>query len=131
QPANPRMAETHDVIIIGAGPNGLTAAAYLAKAGWRPLVLERRNTVGGIAVTEEFTRGFKVSSVLHAAGPFLPSIARDLALDRHGLSWIQTEARVFAPAPDGRAIVLYGDAARTARELEKISPHDAKGYLSF
>ncbi len=125
------MAEKRDVVVIGAGPNGLTAAAYLAKAGFRPVVLERRDVVGGLAVTEEFAPGFRVSSVLHAAGPFLPSIARDLALSRHGLSFIQTEVRVFAPAPDGRAIALYGDAAKTARELEKMSPHDAKGYLTF
>ena len=125
------MAEKRDVVIIGGGPNGLVAACYLAKAGFKPVVLEKRNVVGGIAVTEEFSPGFKASSVLHAAGPFLPSIARDLGLDGHGLSFIQTDVRVFAPAPDGRSITLYSDAARTARELEKGSAHDAKGYLSF
>jgi len=125
------MAEQKDVVIVGAGPNGLVAACYLAKAGLKPVVVERRNVVGGIAVTEEFAPGFHVSSVLHATGPFLPAIARDLGLERHGLSFIQTEARVFAPAPDGRGITLYGDAARTARELEGLSAHDAKGYLAF
>jgi phytoene dehydrogenase-like protein len=125
------VAEKKDVVIIGGGPNGLVAACYLARAGLKPVVLEKRHVVGGIAVTEEFAPGFKVSSVLHAAGPFLPSIARDLGLDKHGLSFIQTEVRVFAPAPDGRSITLYSDAARTARELEKVSAHDAKGYLSF
>lgn len=125
------MAEKRDVVVIGAGPNGLTAAAYLAKAGFRPVVLERRDVVGGLAVTEEFAPGFRVSSVLHAAGPFLPAIARDLDLTRHGLSLLQPDVRVFAPAPDGRAILLYGDAAKTARELEKTSPHDAKGYIAF
>ncbi len=125
------MAEKKDVVIVGGGPNGLVAACYLAKAGFKPVVVERRGVVGGIAVTEEFAPGFKVSSVLHAAGPFLPSIARDLELDRHGLSFIQTEVRVFAPAPDGRSITLYGDAVRTARELEKLSAHDGKGYLAL
>jgi phytoene dehydrogenase-like protein len=125
------MAEKRDVVIIGGGPNGLVAACYLAKAGLKPVVLEKRSVVGGIAVTEEFAPGFKASSVLHAAGPFLPSIARDLGLEKHGLTFIQPEVRVFAPAPDGRSITLYGDAARTARELEKLSPHDARGYLSF
>ena len=125
------MAEKRDVVIIGGGPNGLVAACYLAKAGLRPVVLEKRNVVGGIAVTEEFAPGFKASSVLHSTGPFLSSIARDLGLEKHGLSFIQTEVRVFAPAPDGRSITLYSDAARSARELEKVSPHDAKGYLSF
>jgi phytoene dehydrogenase-like protein len=125
------LAETKDVVVIGAGPNGLTAAAVLARAGFKSVVLERRPVVGGVAVTEEFTPGFKVSSLLHAAGPFLPSIASDLDLARHGLSFIQTEVRVLAVAPDGRAIALYGDPKRTASELEKLSPHDAKGYLEF
>ena len=125
------MAEKRDVVVIGAGPNGLTAAAYLAKAGLKPLVLERREIVGGLAVTEEFAPGFRVSSVFHATGPLLPAVARDLDLSRHGLALLQPDVRVFAPAADGRAIVLYGDAAKTARELETTSPHDAKGYLQF
>jgi phytoene dehydrogenase-like protein len=125
------MAARKDVVVIGGGVNGLTAAAYLAKAGLSTVVLEKRDLVGGVAVTEEFAPGFRVSTLLHAAGPFLPSIARELDLTRHGLSWIDTEARVFAPSTDGGAFTLYGDAARTARELEKISPHDAKGYLTF
>jgi phytoene dehydrogenase-like protein len=118
-----------DVIVLGAGPNGLTAAAYLAKAGHRPIVLERRPVVGGLAVTEEFAPGFRCSTVLHGAGPFRPSIVRDLGLERHGLSFIQTEVRVFAPSadPNGRGIALYGDAARTARELETLSKHDGGG----
>ena len=125
------MAETKDVVVIGGGPNGLTAAAYLAKAGLKVAVLERREVVGGVAVTEEFAPGFRASTLLHAAGPFLPSIARDLDLARHGLSFIQTETRVFAPALDGRAIALASDPQAAARSIEKISPHDAKGYLAF
>ena len=125
------MTEKKDVVIVGGGPNGLVAACYLAKAGLKTVVVERRGVVGGVAVTEEFAPGFKTSSVLHAAGPFLPSIARDLGLDRHGLSLIQTEVRVFAPGTDGRSFTLYGDAARTAAEIGKVSAHDAKGYLAF
>lgn len=119
------------IAIVGGGPNGLVAACYLAKAGWKPLVLERRETVGGVAVTEEFAPGFRCSSVLHVAGPFLPSIASDLGLDRHGLSWIQSEVRVFASSPDGRGLRLYGDPQKTAAELESVSPHDARGYVAF
>jgi phytoene dehydrogenase-like protein len=125
------MADSRDIVIIGGGPNGLVAAGYLAKAGWKPLVLERRETVGGVASTEEFTPGFRCSSVLQSAGPFLPSIAAELGLDRHGLSPIATDVRVFAPAPDGRGIRLYEDPKKTAAELEKISAHDARGYLAF
>jgi phytoene dehydrogenase-like protein len=125
------VAENRNVVVIGAGPNGLTAAAALAKEGLRPVVLERRPIVGGVAVTEEFSPGFRVSSLLHAAGPFLPSIASSLGLARHGLAFIQTEVRVLAVAPDGGAIALYGDPHRTAAGLEKLSPHDAKGYLDF
>ena len=128
------MAERKDAVVIGGGVNGLTAAACLAKQGLRTVVVERRDALGGTAVTEELAPGFKVSTLLHAAGPFLPSIARELDLSRHGLSWIETEARIFAPSANGgggSAFALYGDAARTARELEKVSSHDAKGYLSF
>ena len=125
------MAEKRDVVIVGGGPNGLVAAAYLAKAGLKPVVLERRGVVGGVAVTEEFAPGFKTSSVLHASGPFLPSVARDLGLDRHGLSLIQTEVRVFAPRPDGPGFALYGDPARTAAEIGKVSAHDAKGWIAM
>ncbi len=125
------MGSKRDIAIIGGGPNGLVAACYLARAGLNPVVLERREQVGGVAVTEEFAPGFRASSVFHAAGPFLPSIAGELGLDRHGLSFIRTEVRVFAPAPDGRSILLYSDAERTARELEKVSPRDAKGFLAL
>jgi phytoene dehydrogenase-like protein len=125
------MAEQRDVVVIGAGPNGLTAAASLAKAGFRPVVLERRPVVGGVAVTEEFAPGFRVSSLLHAAGPYVPSIAAELDLAKHGLSFIQTEVRVFSPNGHGNAIALYGDPKKTASELERVSSHDAKGYLDF
>src|SRR5262249_49258025 len=120
-----------DLVVVGGGPNGLVAAAYLAKAGLKPVVVERRDVVGGVAVTEEFAPGFKTSSVLHAAGPFLPAIARDLGLDRHGLSFIPPEVRVFAPRPDGAGFTLYGDAARTAAEIGKVSAHDARGWTSL
>src|ERR1700760_2593315 len=100
------------VVIIGAGHNGLIAAFYLAKAGLRPLVLERREVVGGACVTEEFHKGFRCSTLAHTAGPLLGRIACDLDLQRHGLSFVTPEVRLFAPSPDGRSLCIYEDAAR-------------------
>jgi phytoene dehydrogenase-like protein len=119
------------VVIIGAGHNGLVTAFYLAKAGMRPLVLERREVVGGAVVTEEFHKGFRCSTLAHAAGPLLPRVARGLELGRHGLSLITPEVRVFAPGADGRSLSIYADAARTARELAGLSAHDAGRYAEF
>src|SRR5207248_1233786 len=119
------------IVIIGAGHNGLVAACYLAKAGLRPLVLERREVVGGAAVTEEFHPGFRCSTLAHAAGPLLPSVVRELELERHGLSFIRPQVRVFAPSPEGRSLCVYDDVARTARGLEKLSAHDARSYTEF
>jgi phytoene dehydrogenase-like protein len=119
------------VIIIGGGHNGLVAAYYLAKAGLNPLVLERRETVGGCAVTEEIHPGFRCPAVAHSLGPFLPRLTSDLQLERHGLAMIQPAVRVFAPAADGRSICLYADADRTARELAAVSQHDGQAYPGF
>src|SRR5437762_13944483 len=100
-------ASTQDgIVIIGAGHNGLVAACYLAKAGLRPLVLERREVVGGAAVTEEFHPGFRCSTLAHTAGPLLPRVARELELERHGLSLIRPRVRVFAPSPEGRSLSI-------------------------
>lgn len=120
-----------DAIVIGAGPNGLAAAALLAKGGLKPIVLERREKVGGAAVTEEFHPGFKGSTVAHTAGPLRPSLVSALELHRHGLEWIEPEPRVFAPHPDGRGLCLYGDPSRTASELGRFSPKDAARYAEF
>ncbi|MDQ3919421.1 MAG: NAD(P)/FAD-dependent oxidoreductase [Acidobacteriota bacterium] len=119
------------IIIVGAGHNGLVAACYLAKAGLRPLVLERREVVGGAAVTEEFHPGFRCSTLAHAAGPVLPRVVRELELERYGLSFIRPQVRAFAPAPDGRSLCVYEDAAQTARALEKLSAHDSARYTEF
>jgi phytoene dehydrogenase-like protein len=120
-----------DVVVIGGGPNGLAAAALVARGGLKPVVIERRDIVGGAAVTEEFHPGFRVSSVAHVAGPLRASLARDLDLQRHGLECLRPEPRVFAPHPDGRGLSLFGDPARTAAEIARFSPKDAARYPEF
>jgi len=120
-----------DVVVIGGGPNGLAAAALLAKGGLKPIVLERREVVGGAAVTEEFHPGFRVSTVAHTAGPLRPKLARALDLQRHGLEWMLPEPRVFAPHPDGRGLSLFGDPAQSASEIARFSAKDAARYSAF
>ncbi len=122
---------TYDIIIIGAGHNGLVTASYLADAGLKTLVLERRATVGGGSVTEEIHPGFLCSTLAHSAGPFLPNVYKDLDLKRHGLEFIQPSARLLAPNPEGPALCLWNDQARTVSGLEKISALDAKSYPDF
>ncbi len=125
------MAETRDVIIIGGGHNGLVTAFYLAKAGFKPLVLERRAQTGGAAITEEFSPGFRCSTLAHSAGPLLPEIVSDMQLARHGLKLVTPEVAVTALSPEGRALVLYNDATRAAQEISKFSAKDAERYPVF
>src|SRR5438477_10562243 len=89
------------IIVIGAGHNGLVTAYYLAKAGFKPLVLERREIVGGACVTEEFHPGFLCSALATSTGPLLPQIIRDLQLERHGVEFIKPAVRVFSPDANG------------------------------
>jgi phytoene dehydrogenase-like protein len=125
------MADDGRVVIIGAGANGLVAAAYLAREGFRPLVLERRPIVGGIATTEEFHPGFRCSPVVSTAGPFLPRIAHDLELAKHGVITLAPSIRVFAPADGGRSVFLYDDPSRTAAEMARVSSKDASRWTAF
>ncbi len=120
-----------DAIVIGAGHNGLVAAGYLARAGLSTLVVERRERVGGIADTVELKPGVRVPAVAHTVGRFKPSVARDLGLRGHGLTFVAPNVRVFAPAPDGSAITLYDDVARTADGLRALSGRDAANYAGF
>lgn len=123
--------KSFDVTIIGGGHNGLVTACYLARGGLKTLVLERREVVGGGAVTEEIAPGFRVSALDHAAGPFSAEIAADLNLAKFGLEMIIPQARVLALEPDGRSFCLYDDVGRTVEEIHKFSPNDAKNYPEF
>lgn len=125
------MADSREVLIIGAGHNGLITAFYLARAGLRPLVLERRNQVGGAAVTEEFYPGFRSSVLAHSAGPLQPEIVRDMRLEKHGLQWIIPEVAVTALSPDGKPLILYRDLEKAVGEIGKLSPADAPRYREF
>jgi phytoene dehydrogenase-like protein len=125
------MSARGQVVIIGAGPNGLVAAFYLARAGFRPLVLERRPLVGGIAVTEEFYPGFPAPTLAHAAAPLYAEIARDMQLEQHGLEILSPQVRLCALSPDGPPLLLYDDPRATAAALAARSPRDAERYAGF
>src|SRR5512144_2069684 len=120
-----------DIIIIGGGHNGLIAAFYLATAGLKPLVLERRSIVGGACVTEEFHPGFRCSTLASSAGPLLPQILKDLKLERYGIEFINPLTRVTALSLDGPPISIYQDPQRTAAELTPVAAADANNYSAF
>jgi phytoene dehydrogenase-like protein len=125
------MAETRDVVIIGGGHNGLVTAFYLAQAGHKPLVLERRSQIGGAAVTEEFYPGFRCSTLAHVAGPLRPDIVRDMQLERHGVKFITPEIGIVALSPDHRALILHNDAQKSSQEIANFSQKDAARYPEF
>ena len=126
-----RAGAPYDAVVIGGGHNGLVTAAYLGKAGLRTIVVERRDTVGGAAGTSELAPGARVPTLAHTVGRLRPSVVRDLELKRHGLSLVGPDVRVFAPGPDGDAVVLWGDVARTAEGLRAWSAADADRYVAF
>ena len=125
------MPETRDVVIIGGGHNGLVTAFYLAKAGYKPLVFERRPQPGGAAVTDEFHPGFRCSTLAHSAGPLRPDVVRDMQLEKHGLKVIQPEYAVTALSPEGRALSLFSDHRKSVEEIAKFSSRDAAKYPQF
>jgi phytoene dehydrogenase-like protein len=125
------MAETRDVVIVGGGHNGLVAAFYLAKAGFKPLVLERRPQAGGAAITDEIHSGFRCPTLSHSAGSIRPDVVSDMQLEKHGLKLISPDVAVTTLAPDGRALTLYKDTGRAAQEIGKFSQKDAAKYREF
>src|SRR5256714_5270456 len=119
-----------DIIIIGAGHNGLVAAYYLARAGFKPLVLERRDIIGGACTTEEFHPGFR-ASLASNTGPLSSQLVNDLQLHRYGLEFIQPQVRVAALNLNGPPICIYEDAKRTSDELAPHSKRDSEKYSEF
>src|ERR671937_323939 len=118
------MTHSYDAIVIGAGHNGLVTACYLARAGKKVLVLERRHVVGGACVTEEVFPGFKVSTAAYVNSLFRKEIIRDFELHERMPS-------SFSPFPDGRYLMMGGDKELTRREISKFSAKDAAAYPKY
>ena len=118
-----------DVVIIGAGHNGLTCAAYLGMAGLKVKVVERRHCVGGAAVTEEFHPGFRNSVAAYTVSLLNRKVIADLRLHDQGLRIVERRAQNFLPAPDGRS--LLSAEGRTAGEIAKLNRRDAERYVAF
>jgi phytoene dehydrogenase-like protein len=124
------MSSAYDVIVIGGGHNGLVNAAYLARAGKKVLVLERRHVLGGAAVTEEIFPSFKYSVCSYVVSLLRPEIIRELDLPRHGLEILPLDG-TFTPMPDGNHLWRVNDHAKTQREIRRHSRLDAEAYDEF
>ncbi|HYY08777.1 MAG TPA: NAD(P)/FAD-dependent oxidoreductase, partial [Actinomycetota bacterium] len=123
------MASSYDAIVVGAGHNGLTAAFYLARAGLRTLVLERREVVGGACVTEEIAPGCRASTTSYIASMLRPEVIRDLGLERHGLRMVPCEPGLQAVFEDGTVIPWWSDHERAVREFAaSTSEADAASF---
>src|SRR5881296_152874 len=124
------MNNTYDVVIIGGGHNGLVSAAYLARAGKKVLVLERRHVLGGAAVTEEIFPGFRFSVCSYVVSLLRPEIIRDFDLPRHGLEILPLDG-TFTPMPNGDYLWRVNDHAKTRREIARHSRLDAEAYDEY
>lgn len=121
----------HDTLIIGGGHNSLVAAFYLAKGGRKPLVLERRATVGGCATSEELAPGYRCATLAHTLGPLRRSIVRDMRLERRGVKFVRPDPRLVSLGLDGRALAFSIDPGRTADAIRPFSAKDATRYPEF
>ncbi len=125
------MPQRYDAIIIGGGHNGLVTAAYLARARYKVLVLERRDILGGCAITEETWPGFKVSTAAYVNSLLRPEIIKELELAKHGFEMLPRSPSSFTPFPDGRSLMMGPDKEQTHREIAKFSAKDAEAYPKY
>jgi phytoene dehydrogenase-like protein len=129
EPPQVQPSPTYDAVVVGAGHNGLTAAAYLANAGLSTLVLERREIVGGCCVTEEIAPGCRVSTTSYIASMLRPKVISDLRLRDHGLRMIPCDPAIQVPFPDGHVVPWWADRERAKAEFKKISSKDAETFI--
>jgi phytoene dehydrogenase-like protein len=124
-----RTNPVYDAVIIGAGHNGMTAAAYLARAGYSTLVLERRDIVGGCCVTEEIAPGCRASTTSYIASMLRPEVIRDLHLADYGLRMVPCDPALQVPFPDGHLVSWWANRDRVVEELRRISTKDAETFV--
>ena len=122
---------TYDVIVIGGGHNGLTAATMLAKNGNKVLVVEKRNVLGGIAAGEEFYPGYSTTGLLHDTSGVRSQVVKDLQLEKCGLQFDHNRADVTILSKDGKSVIIQADVYSTATAISKFSENDAQAYKGY
>src|SRR6478609_1302413 len=120
-----------DALIVGAGHNGLTCAAYLARAGKRVLVLEARERVGGACTLDEVWPGYRISPCAYLVGLLHPLVIDELDMQGYGFGWFPADAGPFVPFEDGSSLQLWDDDERCEREIRKLSAMDVDGWRDF
>ncbi|GIV79283.1 MAG: FAD-dependent oxidoreductase [Litorilinea sp.] len=130
-PVRELAARRWDVIVVGAGHNGLTCAAYLARAGQQVLVLEARERVGGACTLEEPWPGYRVSPCAYLAGLLHPRVIQELDFPAHGYRWFPATAGLFVPFEDGESVQLWDDDQRCEAEIRRLSPQDVEGWRAM
>jgi phytoene dehydrogenase-like protein len=131
RPIKELAATAWDAVVVGAGHNGLTCAAYLARAGQRVLVLESRDRIGGGCTLEEFWPGFRVSPCAYVCGLLHPLVIEELDLIGRGLQWYPADPGLFVPFEDGSSVQLWSDDDRAEAEIRRFAPADVPGWRAM